>query len=197
MHTILNATRKDKAAVVNILSASFKHDPQTKWMIGDREDAMLDEKCIKQFMSYVFEYGFANGSIKLTEDKKAVAIWKDPRSNKMNSFLLVENLKFLIVFGIKTIRKISNMEQKIGAYYPKDKKFNYLWLLGTHPSAQGKGYGASLINTKPFHTEDDKPIYLETSTRKNVSYYVKQGFNVYREMVLDDSNKLIIFCLRK
>lgn len=58
----------------------------------------------------------------------------------------------------------------------------YLWFIGVDPDFQNTGIGSILLDEL---VEDSKfkkrPIYLETSTLKNLPWYKKFGFNIYHE----------------
>ncbi len=148
-------------------------------------------------MAYAFEHGLINGRVQLTKDKKAVAIWKNHTSRKMNVPLLLENLKFLLAFGVKRIIRITKMELDIATYYPKDTPFDYLWFIGTLPSEQGKGYGASLLNPVISNSRTlQKPVYLETTTAPNIKYYKRKGFELYKTMAIGQKQVLQVSLLR-
>ena len=104
MHTIISAQRKDKEVAVEILYHSFKNDPHINWMVGEGKNK---PKRMRRLMSYAFEYGLVNGLVQLAEDRKAVAIWKKPRSHKMSFRLLLENVRFLLDFGFKRTVRIT------------------------------------------------------------------------------------------
>jgi GNAT superfamily N-acetyltransferase len=51
--------------------------------------------------------------------------------------------------------------------------FDYLHLLAVHPATQGRGVGAALLRDV---LKNEKPVYLETFTPGNVSWYEARGF---------------------
>ncbi|MGD1840053.1 MAG: GNAT family N-acetyltransferase [Thermonemataceae bacterium] len=194
MNKVIQAQRKDKKAVVDILSQSFATDPQVSWIVGNEPKK---EKRMRRLMAYAFELAMVNGSVQLTADKKAVAIWRNHRSKRMSGFLFIEMMNFALAFGSKRLSRISKMERQVVDKYPKDKDFKYLWFLGTLPTEQGKGYGSALL--KPA-LEDcaskNQNVYLETSTKSNVAYYEKKGFKIYDSVTLGEGNPLLVYLLR-
>ena len=194
MHTIINARRKDKEVAVAILYNSFKSDPHINWLVGEGTGK---QKRMKRLVSYAFEHGLVNGLVQLTEDRKAVAIWKNPRSHKTSFRLLLENIKFLLDFGIKRVTRITQMEKEVSKRYPKESFYDYLWFIGTQPCEQGKGYGSALLRAELKRAvEGQRAVYLETTTETNLSYYRKKGFVLYDKVVMKDTNPLTIFLLK-
>ncbi|WP_244214270.1 GNAT family N-acetyltransferase [Pedobacter jejuensis] len=61
----------------------------------------------------------------------------------------------------------------------------YLWFIGVDPVNQNTGIGSELLKEI---IEDSrrkaKPIYLETSTLKNLPWYKTFGFKIYNELEL-------------
>lgn len=194
MKKIINAQRKDKKIVIDILIQSFLTDPQINWMIGSEGNKGLR---LKRLMAYTFEQGMLNGKIQLTEDKKAVAVWRNHHSKKMSWFLLVENIKFLLSFGYKRVERIIKMEKQIAEKYPKYTHFEYLWSIGTSPTEQGKGYGSALLASTIESCEQvQKEILLETTTKENLSYYRKRGFNLYDTLRIGEKNSILVYLLK-
>lgn len=194
METI-KANRTDKAIVIDILSESFAKEPQINYIVGEGGNK---EKRIKRLMSYGFEQAMVNGKVELSEDKKAVAIWRNHHSNKMTWRLLIENIRFVLDFGFKRLGTISKMEKAIQANYPQNDTFYYLWFIGTLPDSQGKGYAFNLL--QPWFEKAKKEqieIYLETSTDYNLSFYKKKGFEIYNSVTLEGVKSQMIYLLKK
>ena len=55
-------------------------------------------------------------------------------------------------------------------------------MLGTEPSAQGRGIGSALMAPMIERCEaEGLPAYLESSKESNLAFYHRQGFEVTRE----------------
>ncbi len=191
---IIDAQRKDKTRVIEILSKSFQNDPQINYILGSNVN---HNKKMKRLMAYSFEFGLANGKVEISEDKNSVAIWKSSNSKKMTINLFYESILFFFAFGWSGIKRISAMEKKIAAFYPDKTIFNYLWILGTNPNEQGKGYGTAILSKAINNFEQNKvPIYLETSTDSNLYYYQRKRFELYHSMILDTKTQLKTYLMR-
>jgi ribosomal protein S18 acetylase RimI-like enzyme len=192
---ILKATKHDKESVVKILCGSFVNDPHIKYIVGQGNN---NQKKYKRLMCYAFEQAYANGFIEISDDKQAVSIWRKYSSAKMTILLLLESALFFYYFGIAGMKRITAMEKIIQENYPKDKSFLNLWFIATLSLSQGLGYGASLLNPILEKCQQNKTeVYLETSTKSNVLYYQKKGFEVYNTLTLGQSNEIELFLMKK
>jgi ribosomal protein S18 acetylase RimI-like enzyme len=76
---------------------------------------------------------------------------------------------------------------------PKEPMY-YLWFIGVEPEKQGSGIGTKFFTEILDHSKNlNRPIYLETSTLRNIPWYKQFGFEIYSE--LDFGYKL--FFLRR
>jgi ribosomal protein S18 acetylase RimI-like enzyme len=58
----------------------------------------------------------------------------------------------------------------------------YLQTLGINPPYQGKGYGTILMRYMLEKVDENPlPVFLETSTERNVRFYERLGFNVMKK----------------
>jgi len=73
-----------------------------------------------------------------------------------------------------------------------------LQTLGVEPVHQGKGYGSLLLEhfIEKMAT-DPLPIFLETSTQRNVNFYERFGFQVMEEEIVPGTNVRQWYLLRK
>jgi GNAT superfamily N-acetyltransferase len=61
----------------------------------------------------------------------------------------------------------------------------YRWFIGVDPKYQKFGLGKRLMEEVIIHcSSDHRPIYLETSTMENLTWYKKFGFVVYDTLEL-------------
>lgn len=191
---IVSAKRADKPRIVEVLCKAFPNDPQTKYILGS--DGNRATK-LKRLMAYAFEYGMINGNVEISDDGNAAAIWKNRHSGKMSVHLLVESILFLLTYGPSGLQRISAMEKRIAAFYPDNIGFRYLWILGTDPHQQGKGYGSAILSKAIREQELNQiPLYLETSSEANVKYYERKGFSLYHSIVLDSATSFTIYLMK-
>ena len=188
---MLRANHNDREHIIDILSSSFDDNKSVNYII--KQDSKRRER-LKKLMQYSFEYCRIFGDVFLTEDRKACAliIKPDEKKTSIKSVLLDAKLVFGVV-GIGNIEKAIARESAIKRIHP-DGKLYYLWFIGVDPLQQNKGIGSKLldevINRAQAH---NRIICLETSTLKNIPWYEKFGFTVYKE--LDFGYKL--YCMKR
>jgi ribosomal protein S18 acetylase RimI-like enzyme len=99
----------------------------------------------------------------------------------------------LSVIGLSNIKRAMNRESRINKLHPKEP-FYYLWFIGVDPAEQSNGNGTKLLKDVIKEAKSkNRPIYLETSTLKNIPWYEKFGFIIYDK--LDFGYDL--FCMKK
>ena len=171
-----------KSLVVDILSRSFDDNQSINYIV--KQDSKRKER-IEGLMEYCFKVCLAKGQIFISDNDKSCALILHPEK-KMGAIkeMLLE-LK-LAINGIGVIRsfKVLKREKLIKQNQPKEP-FYYLWLIGVAPDTQGKGIGSALIEEVfQKYNKGTRPFYLETSVVKNISWYEKYGFKIYKELDL-------------
>ncbi len=181
----------DKDLVVSILAKSFENNQSVNYIV--KQDAKRLKR-IKALMEYSFEVCYLFGDVFISDYNNACALilYADKKKTTIKSILLDVNL-ILSCVGIENIKKTLARESMIKKIQPKESMY-YLWFIGVEPDYQNVGIGSVFLDEL---IEDSRikgrPIYLETSTLKNLPWYQKFGFNIYHEA--DLSYKL--FFLRR
>ena len=179
---MIRAEHKDKKIVTDILANSFGENKSVNYII--RQDNRKSEH-LQKLMEYSFEICYLFGEVFLSDDKKSCAliIFPDKKKTILKSILLDINL-IVSCIGIAHIKRAMRREAKIKQLQPKVPMY-YLWFIGVDPSEQNKGIGTALMKEIIDESESKKrPIYLETSTLKNIPWYERFGFKIYDELDL-------------
>jgi len=183
---MIKAKYSDKNLVVDILTKSFDTNQSVNYIV--KQDAKRAQR-VRALMGYSFEVCYLFGDVFLSDDKRSCALitYPDKKTTTFKSILLDVKL-ILFAVGLKNIKKTLARETLINKIQPKELKY-YLWFIGVDPEYQNEGIGSILLDEIIEDSELKKrPIYLETSTLKNLPWYKKFGFQVYHE--LDLSYKL-------
>ncbi|MEJ6979447.1 GNAT family N-acetyltransferase [Pedobacter sp. P351] len=188
---MIKATNNDKDLVINILTKSFDANKSVNYIV--QQDSKRYQR-VKALMDYSFEVCYDFGEVYLSDDKRACALILYPDKKKTNLKSILLDVKLILsCVGVTNIKKALIRESKIKKLQPKEPMY-YIWFIGVDPAHQNSGIGTDLLNEIITDSAAKKrPIFLETSTLKNIPWYKKFGFDVYNE--LDLSYKL--FFLKK
>jgi ribosomal protein S18 acetylase RimI-like enzyme len=174
---IRQATLTDRERVIEVLSASFEANPAVNDTIspgGSREKKM------RALMEYLVDTGYAKQGVYITKDLLGAFILYNPieypntLSDTWRQLRLVNRC-----IGWSRLKYASSKDKKMKSFRPADSHL-YLNMIGTHPSAQGKGIGSLMLNyIFALSAESSKSIYLETSVLSNVEMYKRRNFVVH------------------
>ena len=177
-----NADYKDKNLVIDILTKSFETNQSVNYIAKQGRKRL---KRIRALMDYSFEVCYMFGDVFLSDDRKACALilYPDKKKTTLKSILLDIKLIFSCI-GVENIKKALVRESKIKQLQPKTTMY-YLWFIGVDPEHQNEGIGSVLLDEIINDSKNkQRPIYLETSTLKNLPWYKKYGFQIYNELEL-------------
>ena len=176
------AKYSDKRLIVNILSSSFEDNKSVNYIL--KQDKKRVDR-IKNLMEYSFDMCYYFGEVFLSDDKKGCALILLPDKKKTNLKSILLDMKLIIsCIGLSNVTKAMDREARIKKLQPTDLMY-YLWFIGVDPKEQNRGIGSGLLGEiiKEGFSKG-RPVYLETSTVKNIPWYEKFGFKIYNELDL-------------
>ena len=179
---MIRSEYQDKQLIVDILTNSFENNRSVNYII--KQDSKRIER-IKNLMAYSFDVCYYFGEVFLSDNKKACALIVYPDKKRANLRSILLDMK-LILFstGLSNIKKVMDREAKIKKFHPENLIY-YLWFIGVDPKDQNLGLGSALLKEVLKEGESmHRPVYLETSTLKNIPWYEKFGFKIYNELDL-------------
>lgn len=126
---MIKAAYNDKKTVIEILTSAFETDPHTAWYVNNGKRG--SKKRMKTFIEYNFIHAFTHGSVYLSGNKKACALWVEYGKKVSSLRFTIAELKFLFVFGLKHLRKILSMQKYIDSQHPTGSFMHlmYIWKL--------------------------------------------------------------------
>lgn len=174
------ATSEDKGLIVSILTESFQDNQSVNYLIPSDSKRL---KRIRSLMEYSYETCRMFGKVYLSDDKSGCALVSFPERKKTTLKSLWLEVKLILTgIGFSNISKAINREKEISKNYPTHPIF-YLWFIGVQPDHQNNGVGKQLMSELLAESERMKrPVYLETSTMKNLPWYKKFGLDVYNQL---------------
>jgi len=167
---VRRATVADRDPVVATILAAFHDDPGWHHMTaGDFATAS------PVFAETLFDSRVSLGSIWVTEDLLAAALWekKDGSADPQRQQLWAE---FDTRVSPAIAARIHAYDAALAAVGPQPPYW-YLGVLGTHPTVQGRGYAQSVL-APVFAIADAEGLdcWLETSKPRNTDFYERRGF---------------------
>ncbi len=176
------ATLADKKKIVHILTKAFDDNSSVNYMV--KQDEKRIER-IKFLMNYSFDMCNKYGKVYLSEDENACALVLFPELKKDNFWTIGKDIKLIAKsIGFSNIFKALKRESLIKQAQLKDNVY-YLWFIGVDPSNQNKGLGSELLNGLVNEAKQmGRTVCLETSTKKNIPWYQKNGFEIYNNVDL-------------
>lgn len=174
------AVKNQKSLIVEILSASFDDNKSVNFVV--KQDKYRKER-IRGLMEYSFKVCNAFGDVWISDDAQACALVLHPDRKRLTlSGILWDAKLALSVIGISRVGQVLNRESKIKSLHPNGQ-FSYLWFIGVSPEFQGKGKGGKLLEEIIHESEaQGRPIYLETSVDRNIPWYKKHGFEIFKTL---------------
>jgi ribosomal protein S18 acetylase RimI-like enzyme len=179
---MIKANNVDKNSIIQLLSSAFEDNQSVNYIVLN--DDKRTER-IAALMDYSFEMCSLFGEVWLSDDRKACALLLYPQNKKTTLSAILLDIKLIFKsIGIGRIKKALDRESKIKSKQSKEP-MAYLWFIGVEPSEQGKGIGSKLLQEVITYAENRQlPVYLETSTLKNLPWYERHGFETYDQLDL-------------
>ena len=185
---IYKVTKSEISKASVVLADAFRNDPLINKLSGKGSDSDTKDQLInKIFLKYYLKYGEVMAS---SENFEGVMAWSAGNLSYMPIWRMILSGAIVpfLQLGLKDASRIGL------AFEPMDKArkrhmqgvtYIYLAIIGVSSKYQGKGCGGKMLRSL-IEISDKKriPIYLETETDKNVSFYEKFGFKILDQITL-------------
>lgn len=173
------ATIADLAPVSRTLARAFATDPVVDWFV--RDDGQRDRAMKTWFDFAVTKLGLPGGETWMSEDASTVALWIPPPQDAMQLSFVDEITAiptFLSVVSFARLGRMQRLRAAFDAHHPKAPHW-YLFFLAVDPGCQGQGLGSAILKATLEKVDAQKQAaYLEASSEKNVTLYLRHGFEV-------------------
>jgi ribosomal protein S18 acetylase RimI-like enzyme len=180
---VRRATSADLSALAAMLARAFLDDPVAAWAFkngGLRRDAL------ERFQATRLRQLLAGGEVWTTDDLACAALWAAPgrwRSSPREEAQIARC--FLHPRLITRLPLAAVGWQLLEHRHPSSPEHWYLAVLGTDPSAQGRGLGSAVLTAMLEQCDGDGvAAYLESSKERNIDFYARHGFRVTGEFHL-------------
>jgi len=173
MTPVIRAQAADAGSLSALIAGAFHDLPPSRWLISD--EAARREIFPGYFRLYI-EHALASGVVYTTPGRDAAALWMpigpeppDPPDGYTE--------RLLAATAPWTPRFVA-FDAALDRRHPAGTPHHHLALLGVRPGRQGRGTGTALLESyhRMLDTEARAPAYLEASSRRNRSLYLRHGY---------------------
>ena len=183
--TVRPATPQDVDAVVGVITLAFSADPMARWSLPN------PRAYLEAMPSVVRAFGqsaFDSQSAYCVDGFLGAALWLAPGAEPDG-----ERLASLIEehAPADVVPDLMRVFEQMGQFHPHEPHW-YLPLIGVDPACQGQGLGAALMRHALERSDrDGVPAYLESSNPRNISLYLRHGFEIMGEIQVGASPRLV------
>jgi ribosomal protein S18 acetylase RimI-like enzyme len=178
--TVRPAERADVSVTAEVMARAFEHDPVCVHILR-RDDSR--RRRLRRFFATLLhreavplgttDVALADGRIVGAAIWKPPGLWLPPMSVQLTSlpgYLAAYRRDFGRAYGV---------ESALLKEHPRDEPHWYLQGLGAEPELRGRGIGAALLGSRLARADEaGQAAYLESSNPRNVSLYLRSGFEV-------------------
>jgi GNAT superfamily N-acetyltransferase len=177
--SVRKATASDVPRLAASLARAFFDDPVFQWLIPDEAERL--ERSERGFAFYMRKIYLPHDECYTTDDQSGGALWLPPRKWHIGPLAQLRLLPGMIgALGRRlpqVMRAITTVESK----HPKSDHY-YLPFVGVEPAMQGRGLGTALMRPVLDRCDHEgSPAYLESTTPRSRTCYLRQGFEVTEE----------------
>jgi ribosomal protein S18 acetylase RimI-like enzyme len=177
------ASAADVPALSRMLARAFMDDPVARWSCGP--DA-LRPAVLQRFHATRLRQTLAHEEVWTAEGLDCAALWAPPGHWKTT---VREDLAIVrCVLHPRLIARLPMVAAgllRVEGGHPDRPPHWYLAVLGTDPSAQGRGLGSAVLRAVLERCDaDGVGAYLESSKERNIDFYARHGFRPTGELHL-------------
>lgn len=172
------ATDQDRDHVATVLGLGFSDDPLMSWVF-DGPDRVAKLTTLFGFIVREVVLGF--GATYMVG--RSVACWTPPEPPDWPETTTAAFLAMLpSIAGPEEQLRLAAMNEVMEANHPTEPHW-YLGMIATEPDHRGGGDGGRLMAEALLAVDAaGLPAYLESSNPRNVSLYLRHGFEVTGEL---------------
>jgi ribosomal protein S18 acetylase RimI-like enzyme len=162
-----------------MLARAFHDDPVTAWFMPNEQRR---PKYAARFFGWQLHRLLGQEQVHVTGDRSGAAVWALPGRWRESNWQALRLFVALVPALASHLPAATRGVERVERRHPVEPHL-YLAVLGTDPSAQGRGVGTAVL--KPGLELCDReglPAYLESSKEANVAFYSRFGFRVTEEV---------------
>jgi len=182
---VRRAVTGDVFQMAAVLGRAMEEDPGICWMFPrSRTRGRLLPQVFAAMIRHLY---LPSNEVYTTDDHAAAALWLPPGNaapTLSEVIHLAARMAPLFPLAGRALWRAPGLAGLLTARRPREPHY-YLALLGTDPRRQGHGIGSAMLSSQLTRCDaEGLPAYLESSNRRNLALYARQGFEVIQEMKL-------------
>jgi len=169
---VRSATEAERQKVVALMTLSFASDPLARWSVPD----------VGRYLTIMPEWtaafagnGLEHGATFVVDGLEGAAMWLPPGVDP-DLERMMQIVEESADGELKT--DLVGVLEQMSAFHPHEPCW-YLPMIGVDPVLQGRGFGALLMRHATMRCDAEGAVaYLESSNPRNISLYLRHGFEV-------------------
>lgn len=182
---VRSAHETERQTVLAVITMAFSSDPMARWAYPDPATYLA---VMPEVASAFGGNGFPHGAAHLIEGGMGAAMWLPPGVAPDDERLAA------LTDAHSPKERLGDMMQvfeQMDRCHPRDPCW-YLPLIGVDPAHQGRGCGSALLEHALARCDRDcVPAYLESSNPRNISLYLRHGFEIIGNIQVGSSPTLV------
>ncbi|NEC09752.1 GNAT family N-acetyltransferase [Streptomyces sp. SID7909] len=175
---IVRATASDVPALAGVLASAYAEDPVWSWLMPRDRDRRLR----LLFTAHLAQQVPA-GRVWTDGDRTVAAVWAEPGAWKLPASYLLRNAGTLLRAARTQLPRTAGRLLALEHRHPARPAHWYVEYIGTHADARGTGRGSVVLGGLLQRADaDGRPVFLESSNSRNLTFYRRHGFEVREEM---------------
>ena len=171
--TIKSANAEQESSLAAVLTLAFMNDPVMRWLWPEPLDYLTNYPLMVK--CFGGSAAFKHNTAHYLDDWSGAAVWLPPGVE-----IDVDGVLAILQSSMpaKKLEQGLAVMQQMGSYHPKEPHW-YLAIIGADPNCQGRGNGSALMrHALEACDRDHKFAYLESSNPRNLSFYLRHGFEL-------------------
>ncbi|WP_330311908.1 GNAT family N-acetyltransferase [Streptomyces sp. NBC_00523] len=175
---IVRATASDVPALAGVLASAYAEDPVWSWLMPRDRDRRLR----LLFAAHLAQQVPA-GRVWTDGERTVAAVWAEPGAWKLPASYLLRNAGTLLRASRAQLPRTAGRLLALEHRHPARPAHWYVEYIGTHADARGTGRGSVVLGGLLERADaDGRPVFLESSNSRNLTFYRRHGFEVREEM---------------
>ncbi|KAI1095814.1 hypothetical protein F5B19DRAFT_439145 [Rostrohypoxylon terebratum] len=185
------------------LAQAFATDELAQYILDSDDMVGVDDEAKWRLHVDIFNYIVAAHCYRgivttIGPDYEGVALWMPPGQEMDDWMTIIRSGMWRLYYQLSAEGRKRYYQEllpvlhkaKVETMGDRDNECYYLVYLGTKPAGQRRGYAKKLIQQMASKADvEGRPMYLESSSLKNNSYYKKFGFEAKRDIYLGADSK--------